>query len=174
RHLMQDLLDYGRPPRLHLAATSLEEMAGEAARACEPAAAGRRVELRVAPGLPELRVDHQRMGHVLENLIRNALQHSPDRGRALGEAGHGGPLAVWCLVRDFGRGFRSEDLPRVFEPFFTKREGGTGLGLSIAQRIVEQHGGHIEAENHPEGGAIVKISLPLCPEDSPLATAGSA
>jgi signal transduction histidine kinase len=161
RTLMQDLLDYGRPARLALAPTAVADVVAEAARACEPLAEGLRVEVRIADGLPPVRVDRPRMVQVFENLIRNALQHSPAGGRVVVEAGREESAAVWCSVRDFGPGFRAEDQPRLFEPFFTKREGGTGLGLSIAQRIVEQHGGSIVAENHPEGGAVVKLTLGL-------------
>ncbi len=166
RVLMQDLLDYGKPPRLVLAPTPLETIVAEAVRACEPLPEGLGVETMLAPDLPPVVVDRRRLEQVLENLIRNAVQHSPAAGRVVVEAGRSRAGldergAVWLSVRDVGPGFRAEDLPRLFEPFFTKREGGTGLGLSIAQRIVEQHGGRIVAENHAAGGAVVRLTLPL-------------
>jgi signal transduction histidine kinase len=68
---------------------------------------------------------------------------------------------VRITVRDRGPGFAEADLPRVFHPFFTRRPGGTGLGLPIVQRIVDEHGGTISAGNHPEGGALIRVDLPL-------------
>jgi len=71
-----------------------------------------------------------------------------------------GEPAVVAMVLDSGAGFTAEDLPRLFEPFFTKRRGATGLGLSLAQRIVLEHGGTMSAANRPEGGGAVTVILP--------------
>jgi signal transduction histidine kinase len=58
-----------------------------------------------------------------------------------------------------------QDIPQIFEPFFSKRRGGTGLGLAIAQRIMEEHGGKLVATNNPEGGACMIARFPLPAEE---------
>jgi signal transduction histidine kinase len=164
RALMQDLLDYGRPPTLDLASVDVEELAEEAIRACE--ALAREAKVEIVKGRWELgraALDRSRMLQVIQNLIQNAVQHSPPGGRVALDAGRSlenGRSWLWLSVRDAGPGFEAVDLRRVFEPFYTRRRGGTGLGLSIAQRIVSQHGGVLTAANHPEGGALVGWRLP--------------
>jgi signal transduction histidine kinase len=101
---------------------------------------------------------------IFSNLIRNAIQHSCPGATVHVEAGEvilDNRLWIECWVKDSGPGFQTEDLPRIFDPFFTKRRGGTGLGLSIAQRIAQEHGGKIAASNRSEGGAEIVVRIPV-------------
>jgi signal transduction histidine kinase/ActR/RegA family two-component response regulator len=162
--LMRDLLDFGRPNRPDLSECRMEEIVEAAVSACTPLARRKSVEiawLRSAVGFPVL-ADRARITQVLQNLIENAVHFSPQGGRvevSLARVGYGEEPLVECGVRDSGPGFDPTDLPRLFEPFFTRRRGGTGLGLSIVKRIVYDHGGEVAAENHAAGGAVVKIRL---------------
>jgi PAS domain S-box-containing protein len=166
--LMQQLLDYGKPLRLELAEASPRELAQAAVQACTPRATASRVEVaeEIAAGLPTLTVDRARVVQVFENLLENAIQHSAPGGRVTLRAESANGDGVRFFVEDSGPGFRSEDLARAFEPFFTRRRGGTGLGLSIVQRIVEQHEGEIAAANRPGGGAVMTVTLPPIPKNA--------
>jgi signal transduction histidine kinase len=106
-------------------------------------------------------MDRTRLMRVFENLLENAIQHSPRGGQVSVEVrrADGSVDAIECVVEDSGPGIAAEDLPHVFEPFFTRRKGGTGLGLSIVQRIVEQHGGEVLVANRPHGGTAVTVRL---------------
>ena len=108
--------------------------------------------------LPML-MDSARLVQAIQNLIINAIQHSEPRSEVVVYARRDGEN-IECEVRDHGPGFREEDLPRIFEPFFTRRRGGTGLGLSIVQRVTDEHGGAVTAENVPGGGARVRLRFP--------------
>jgi len=161
--LMADLLEYGKPPALELAPGPLAEVVEQAAGACSGLAQRSEVEIRRRLGrvLPTVRMDRGRLTQVFQNLIDNAIRHSPAGSVVEVEAAPVAGEGIECTVRDSGPGFRPEDLNRLFEPFFTRRRGGTGLGLSIVQRIVEQHGGAVTAANHAEGGALFTVRLPL-------------
>lgn len=181
--LMEDLLDYGKPLRLVLEPAEASEVIRAAVAACAALAEQARVEVEIANaadaadadsnGLPILVVDRKRMVQVFQNLLENAIQHSPPGGRVVVRACPAGePAGVLFAVEDAGPGFQAEDLPHVFEPFFTRRRGGTGLGLSIVQRIVEQHRGEITAANRPEGGGVMTVRLPSPPPPLPRAGEG--
>jgi len=164
--LMNELLEYGRPSRLDLVPGSVADVLEEAVRACAPLAEtrGARIVKRVEDGAASVRMERTRLARVFENILRNALQHSPPGGTVAvetRETPEDGMVWIQCAITDSGPGIPAEDLPQVFDPFFTRRRGGTGLGLSIVQRIVEEHDGRVTAGNGPEGGAVVTVSLPL-------------
>jgi PAS domain S-box-containing protein len=160
--LMRDLLDFGRPSRPDFSLCHMEEIVEAAVSACAPLARRKSVEIEWPRGaaVPAVLADRARVSQVLQNLIENAVHFSPQGGRvgvALQVTGDPEEQWVECAVHDSGPGFDPADLPRLFEPFFTRRRGGTGLGLSIVKRIVYDHGGDVSAENHAEGGAEVRV-----------------
>jgi PAS domain S-box-containing protein len=165
-HLMQELLDYGRPPRLQAAEASLVGVFDQAVEACAPLAAHRGVVLRidVPEDLPCLVMDRRRLEQAFQNLIENAVHHAPAGSLVEVRARSDENGWIESRVEDAGPGFREEDLRAAFEPFFTRRRGGTGLGLSIVRRVVTQHGGHVFAANRPEGGGVVTVRLPATGE----------
>lgn len=163
--LMQDLLEYGKPARPVLIPESIESVLTEAISTCAGIAAkhGAPVTSRIAPGLPLVPMDRPRLVQVFQNLLQNAIQYSPAGQPVMLEAyRHGSDEVprVMITVSDSGPGFEPGDLPRVFEPFFSRRREGTGLGLAIVQRIVDDHGGTIIAQNQPAGGGRMLVQLP--------------
>src|SRR4029078_1684356 len=105
----------------------------------------------------------RRLSKVFVNLIENAIQHSPTGGTVLVQArklSENKQEWVDCAILDAGPGILDQDLPKIFEPFFSKRRGGTGLGLAIAHRIMEEHGGKLIAANNTTGGACMIARFP--------------
>jgi PAS domain S-box-containing protein len=167
--LMEELLEYGRPFRGDVYPVSLEEMVNRSIRACLPAAeAGNvRLESKVSDGLPRIMVDRRRLSRVFINLIENAIQHSNSGSVVTIEAdqiSEGDQDWIECAIKDLGPGIQPENLPKIFEPFFSTRRGGTGLGLAIAQKTMEEHGGKLLARNNPEGGASMVARFPVSNE----------
>jgi PAS domain S-box-containing protein len=164
--LMEELLEYGKPFRGDLYPVSLEEMVTRSIRACLPAAKAAQVILinNITDSLPRIMVDRRRLSTVFINLIENAIQHSASGDVVTVEASQltdGTGDWLECVIKDLGPGIQPENLPKIFEPFFSTRRGGTGLGLAIAQKTMEEHGGKLFAENNPEGGACMVARFPV-------------
>jgi two-component system sensor histidine kinase PilS (NtrC family) len=110
-------------------------------------------------------VDAGQMRQALWNLCRNALEAMPQGGelrvRAHIEARPGGSDGVEIVVEDTGVGVPPEQVPRLFEPFYTTKPSGTGLGLAIVHRIMEDHGGEIRVESEPGIGTRFSITIPV-------------
>lgn len=114
-------------------------------------------------GAPEAwDLDGDRVEQVLVNLLKNATQASPEGAAVDARCARDGGRLVY-EVRDRGQGFPPGEAEVLFEPFHTRKVQGTGLGLAIARRIVDAHGGHIEARNASDGGAVVRVTVPAAP-----------
>lgn len=129
-----------------------------------PIAEERSIELSeaVEPGLPHVRADEPRLLQVIANLLTNALKFTPAGGRIeVGAQGQEGE--VLFFVRDSGPGISAEHQARLFDRFWTTRQGnpfGAGLGLAIAKGIVEAHGGRIWVESTPGEGSVFWFTVP--------------
>lgn len=112
--------------------------------------------------LPSITLDREQMKQVVLNLLINALQAMPEGGRIdLGARVLEDNRWMKLSIQDSGIGISPEDLKKLFDPFFSTKEGGIGLGLSIAHRIIDQHHGKIEVESHPGEGTTFHLWLPL-------------
>jgi signal transduction histidine kinase len=112
------------------------------------------------PGGPTVAVlDIELLERALANLLDNALKATPPGGRITLQARRDGAL-VLIDVRDTGPGVAAADLPHLFERFYRRSEGGHGLGLAIVRRIVELHGGQVQAHSGPGQGTTITIRLP--------------
>jgi two-component system sensor histidine kinase AtoS len=106
------------------------------------------------------------MKQVVLNLLINAVQAMPEGGRLdLSAKALDDNRGMRLSIRDSGIGIPPENLKRLFDPFFSTKEGGMGLGLSIAHRIIDQHQGKIEVESSPGEGTTFHIWLPLNQEE---------
>jgi signal transduction histidine kinase len=125
-------------------------------------ASGVGIEVHAPP--IEVQVDENRLRQAVDNLLGNALHHTPPGGRITVTAGMDGSRLT-LAVEDTGSGFEPEVLDRAFEPFArgsvdrADSPTGAGLGLAIVRAVAEGHGGSARAENRPSGGARVSITL---------------
>ncbi len=122
--------------------------------------------LDLAPDLPEVDIDRERIGQVLRNLMNNALAHTPAGGEIGVSAVRDGDF-VSVAVRDTGEGIPPEHLPHVFDRFYradrsrARQTGGYGLGLAIVKQLVLAHGGEITVESQPGKGSTFTFTTPI-------------
>jgi nitrogen fixation/metabolism regulation signal transduction histidine kinase len=162
--------EYARAPEMDVSRFDLNQLIAEVAELYRAGSreAGRiaRPKLTLDPALTEIEADPGRLRQIIHNLLANAIEalegaQDPEirvETRLVERAE--GRLAE-ITVEDNGPGFRPDVIGQVFDPYVTTKSKGTGLGLAIVKKIVEEHGGRIEADNARTGGARVRIELPL-------------
>jgi nitrogen fixation/metabolism regulation signal transduction histidine kinase len=169
--------EYARAPEMQISHFSLNQLVTEVAdlyRSQDPRA---RIRLDLDTALESIEADRGRVRQIFNNLLTNALEALEGTAEPLVEIGthfEVTPEAAYAEVTvcDNGPGFQRELLGRVFDPYVTSKPKGTGLGLAIVKKIVEEHGGRIDADNRPQGGARVRVVLPV--KDSTRASAVGA
>jgi two-component system, NtrC family, sensor histidine kinase PilS len=157
--LITDLLEFARPRALEAQRLDVAATIADMVKVFEndKRLGGARVELRADEAVM-VDADPAQLRQVVWNLLRNAAEAAP--GEAIAVEVRGDGAFAWLTVRDRGPGIAPEHRARMFEPFFSTKEGGTGLGLATVHRIVEEHKGVVEIESAPEGGAAVTVRLP--------------
>lgn len=153
---------------LQLSPHSLADMVSDALERFQALAKQRDIRLHgdVRNDLDSVQLNAPKIERVLNNLLGNALRHTPDGGEVR-VSGWRTPTHAVVTIQDSGEGFNPNDLERVFEQFYrgeaarSRATGGAGLGLAIARGIVLGHGGEIWAENAPQSGALVGFKLPV-------------
>jgi signal transduction histidine kinase len=183
--IVNEVLDFARPIRFDLSPVDPKALCRESVAAAM-AAAGPSVRLDVDPSVPVVNTDGERLRLALVNLIVNARQ-AVEAGQAslrpVTPGGPAGPVAtadgavtvfaraadgrVLITVADAGPGIDPDDLPKIFDPYFTTKRGGTGLGLPIAKNIVEGLGGSLTVVSAAGRGTEIRLELPVGGPPSP-------
>src|SRR6185436_8777476 len=171
--IVTEVLDFAKPIRFDFAETSVNDLCRASVTAAWAGEAPDNVRLDLDPDIPPFVTDAERLRTVLVNLLVNA-RHAV-QAVAADRAGGGVSVLdepavvlrteqhdsrVVISVADRGGGISAEDLPHVFDPYYTTRRSGTGLGLPIAKNIVEGLGGTIAVTSRPHEGTTVRIELP--------------
>ena len=160
--LVSNFLEFARPQAPRVVASDVGLLLQSVAKLASETARMAQVEIVVGPAetWPSISVDPEQIRQVLLNLTINATQAMPKGGQIRLRAFQDGE-SVRIEVEDEGVGIPTEDVERVFDPFYTTRSNGTGLGLPIAYQIVNQHGGHIAARKNPVRGMTFVVTLPV-------------
>ncbi|HEX2101754.1 MAG TPA: ATP-binding protein, partial [Candidatus Synoicihabitans sp.] len=184
RELTQQLLTFARGGDPVRTAVRVPEVVREAAEFALHGSSVR-CEYHLPPDLWPADIDRGQIGQVVQNLVINGVQAMPDGGViriSIANVKHPGDpvgtIAPGTYLRleiaDEGGGIRSENLSRIFDPYFTTKATGSGLGLAMVYSIIKKHEGHIEVDSEVGRGTTFKIHLPAVPTAQPVPTTPEA
>ena len=158
------LLRFMRPERLKLDRVALNDLLVEVAN--QVMRPGIRVEYQLEHNLPRINADRALLSEALRNVAANAVEAMPEGGAlTLATCIFGDGLVEACIT-DQGHGIPSEHLDRIFQLYFTTKEGGSGLGLSLASRAIDLHGGTVDVKSTVGIGTEIRIRLPIAQDST--------
>jgi len=160
--VISQLIEFARPLVLKREAADLEDLVRQTVRLVRAEAEQNAVavEIRAGKALSRAEVDPDKVRQVLLNIFLNALAAMPSGGR-LSILLSRREASVEIEVSDTGEGISRENLPRIYDPYYTSKPAGTGLGLAVAQKIMDAHGGEIRVESPEGAGTRVTLRFPL-------------
>ncbi len=166
--IVDDFFSFSRPSKPKKVQFDVTDAVDRVVRLLSDECSKRKIKIStsVEPDVPQVRGDVDQIQQIVLNLVMNSMQ-ALDRNGSIGvsvgvrQSRIHSDDRVSIEVRDSGPGFPEEVRNRLFDPFFTTKATGTGLGMHICQTIAMAHGGSVEARNHPEGGALVNLFLPI-------------
>ena len=161
--IVDQFLRFAKPAPPHLEQEEVLPIFEETLQLLRPQIERQRISIQKEfQSLPPILMDREQIKQVILNLLLNAIQAMPDGGQ-LGLKGQVSEDDRWIQlsVQDSGIGISPKDMNKLFDPFFSTKEGGIGLGLSIAHRIIDQHHGKFEVESRPGKGTLFTLWLPM-------------
>jgi len=169
KEMVNAFSDYARAPDMDINKFSIDKLIHEVVDLYRAQESGVDIRLTLDASLPDVDADIGRVRQILHNLLRNSIEalENTDNGRIdvkASAAEFQDVEMVEIVVKDNGPGFQTGSVSQVFDPYVTTKPKGTGLGLAIVKKLVEEHAGTIGAENREQGGALIRIRLPVSEE----------
>ncbi|MBW2574537.1 MAG: MCP four helix bundle domain-containing protein [Deltaproteobacteria bacterium] len=170
-NIVQNFLEFSRPPRLELQSVSLSDIVDQTVRLLRHRLESYEVSVTIqrSKKLPKIQADPEQLKEVLVNIVVNACEAMENGGTIVLREEEGfieslGRVVI-ISINDNGPGIPEDILKKIFEPFFTTKEEGTGLGLSIATRIIEEHRGWLDVRFEEGQGTTFIITMPIKDSD---------
>jgi PAS domain S-box-containing protein len=166
KQMVNAFSEYARTPGMEITRFDLNALITELSELYAHHEKPLAIDLALSPDLPLIEADAGRLRQMLHNLLRNALEAMEHQDEARVEISTrrvttADADAVEIKVADNGPGFLRDVVHQAFEPYVTSKPKGTGLGLAIVKKLVEEHGGQINARNREQGGAEISILIPI-------------
>jgi two-component system sensor histidine kinase AtoS len=161
--VINELLYFARPNPTQYQVVDISELIAKTLVLVKNKTTTHKVEfdIELGEGAYQVEADAEQICQVLLNLMINAIQAIPDKGRVIVRIWHENGERIYIEVKDNGSGIKEEELEKIFDPFFTTKPAGTGLGLAVVQRIINAHHGKIQITSDYGKGTIVLIELPV-------------